>query len=68
LAGSTWWNLADVSSTTTAMTLSDNSITNGSIDNANFSCMILCAENDNPRANTVYIYGMRITYTVDGPE
>ena len=60
--------MATVSSTTTAMTLADTGITWPYVDNQNMSYFVYCTETDNTRTANVSIYGIRIDYTVEGPE
>ena len=55
-------------SDSTVMNLTDNTIENGSIDNENNWYSVCCYEAYSSRGATVRIYGMRIDYTVDGPE
>jgi hypothetical protein len=64
-----FYDLASVSSSNTTMTLSDVSISYGAIDNVNYSYLVECAETTASRSgNVVYIYRIRIDYTINGPE
>lgn len=59
--------MAEVNSSNTTMTLSDTSISVSATDNSMFSYIVYCDELDNTRANIVYIYGIRIDYSMEGP-